>query len=58
MMDGRAHGGHLLAATSELAALVRRDAGDNFQSRDQEVLQPVVDLVDAAAQPFEIGGIF
>ena len=41
-----------------LAALVRRDAGDNFQSRDQEVLQPVVDLVDAAAQPFEIGGIF
>jgi hypothetical protein len=34
---------------------MRPDARDDFGALDQQVLQPIVDLVDAAAQQFEIG---
>jgi hypothetical protein len=34
---------------------VRGDARNNVYALDQEVLQPVVNLVDASAQLFEIG---
>ena len=38
-----------------IAALTRRDPRHDIDALDQEVLQPVVDLVDASAQLFEIG---
>ena len=37
------------------AALVRGDAGNDLDALEQKVLQPVVDLVDASAQAFEVG---
>jgi hypothetical protein len=36
-------------------ARLARDAGDNLHALDQQVLQPVVDPVDASTQVFEIG---
>jgi hypothetical protein len=34
---------------------MRPDARDDLGALDQQVLEPIVDLVDAAAQQFEIG---
>jgi len=41
-----------------VAPFVRGNVGDDLNALDQEVMQPVVDLVDASAQMFEIGRAF
>ncbi len=48
----------LVRGEAVTAALVRGDARDNVYALGQEVLQPVVNLVDASAQLFEIGRDF
>ena len=45
----------LVCGNAAVAALVRGDARDNVYAFNQQVLQPVVNLVDASAQLFEIG---
>ena len=40
-----------------LAALMRPNARNDLGPLDQQVLQPVIDIVDAAAQQFEIGSV-
>ncbi len=45
----------LMGGDAPVVALVRRDAGDEVEPLDQKILQPVVNLVDASAQLFEIG---
>ena len=45
----------LMSWQGDPASLMRPDARDDLGALDQQVLQPIVDLVDAAAQQFEIG---
>ncbi len=45
----------LVRGHAAVIALVRGDARDNVYAFNQQVLQPVVNLVDASAQLFEIG---
>ena len=45
----------LVCGNAAVAALVRGDVRDDVYALDQQILQPVVNLVDASAQLFEIG---
>ena len=45
----------LVRRDAAIAALVRGDGRYDLYALDQQILQPVVDLVDASAQAFEVG---